>query len=52
MILIPAEEDTDPQFLLELVSNANKSSVGLIDLLSDEIYYYDRNINEIQIYED
>lgn len=52
VILIPAEEDTDPQFLLELVSNANKSSVGLIDLLSDEIYYYDRNINEIQIYEE
>lgn len=50
VILIPEEEDTDPQFLAELVKNANKGAVGLIDLLSDEIYYYDRNEKQIQIY--
>ncbi len=50
VILVPREEDTDPEFLQELVLDANRSSVGLIDLLSDRIYYYDRNKDEIQIY--
>ena len=49
MILIPEEEDTDPKFLAELVWNANQSSVGLIDLLSNQIYYYDRTAKEITI---
>lgn len=51
MILIPEDEETDPRLLSQLVWNANQSSVGLIDLLSNQIYYYDRNTKDITIYE-
>lgn len=51
-IMIVAEDnDLDPAFLKELLTNANNSSVGLIDLLGDNIYYYDRETDSISIYE-
>ncbi len=49
VMLLPEEDDISAQFLLELLTEANRSSVGLIDLLSDNIYYYDRNADEITI---
>lgn len=50
-ILAVDDEDVEPEFLKELVEDANMSSVGLIDLLSDNIYYYDRDKDEVTIYE-
>jgi hypothetical protein len=49
-MLVPEDDETDPEFLKNLLSDANKSSVGLIDLLSDNIYYYDRNTDNITIF--
>ena len=51
LMLVPEQEDTDPEFLAELVMEANQTAVGLIDLLSDNIYYYDRDRDEISMYE-
>ena len=50
VMLVPEDDETDPEFLKNLLSDANKSSVGLIDLLSDNIYYYDRNTDNITIF--
>ena len=50
MMLVPHREDTDAHFLAELVSEANQSTVGLVDLLSDRIYYYDRDTDTVSIY--
>ncbi|HCJ08472.1 MAG TPA: hypothetical protein DHV96_08975 [Lachnospiraceae bacterium] len=50
VILVPEEEDTDAAFFSQLVRDANQSSVGLIDLLSDQVYYYDREKKEILSY--
>ena len=50
VILVPEQEDTDIEFLQNLVIDANKSAVGLIDLLSDSIYYYQLEKDEITIY--
>ena len=49
VMLVPEDEETDPAFLMELLLDANKSSVGLIDLLSDNLYYYDRETDKISI---
>lgn len=51
MMLVPEDTDTDPQLLQEMVREANETAVGLIDLLSDNIYYYDREKDRITIYE-
>lgn len=51
LMLVPEQEDTALEFLAELVVEANQTAVGLIDLLSDNIYYYDRDRDEISIYE-
>lgn len=50
VILVPEEEDTDIEFLQNLVIDANQSAVGLIDLLSDSVYYYDLEQDEFRIY--
>ena len=50
VMLVPESAATDPMFLQELVVEANQSAVGLIDLLSDSIYYYDRETDQITIY--
>lgn len=50
MMLVPENSDTNPAFLADLVLHANCSAVGLIDLLSDNIYYYDRDKNQMFIY--
>ncbi|MCM1158483.1 MAG: DUF5688 family protein [Bacteroidales bacterium] len=50
VMLVPENEGTDAGFLQELVIEANRSAVGLIDLLSDNIYYYDGKQNRIYIY--
>lgn len=51
VILVPEGEDTNPIFLQELVKDANKTAVGLIDLLSDNIYYYSLEKDEISIFQ-
>ena len=51
-MLVVESDDTDPAFLKSLLNDANHSSVGLIDLLGDNIYYYDRNTDEVSIYKD
>lgn len=50
VMLVPENTDTEPEFLEELVEEANRSAVGLVDLLSDHIYYYDREKDQIFIY--
>lgn len=48
-ILVLDKDDAEPESLKELVIEANKDAVGLIDLLSNNIYYYDREKDEITI---
>ena len=50
VMLVPENTETEPEFLTNLVIEANQSAVGLIDLLSDNIYYYDREKDQIYIY--
>lgn len=50
VMLVPENAETEPEFLEELVEEANRSAVGLVDLLSDHIYYYDRDKDRILIY--
>ena len=50
MMLVPEDEDTDAEFLSQLVIEANQNAVGFIDLLSDNIYYYDREKDQVIIY--
>lgn len=51
VMLVPENTETEPEFLEGLVMEANKSAVGLIDLLSDHVYYYDREREQMYIYE-
>lgn len=50
VMLVPEDAETEPEFLESLVIDANQSAVGLIDLLSSNVYYYDREKNQISIY--
>lgn len=50
VMLVPENVETEPEFLANLVVEANNSAVGLIDLLSDNIYYYDKEKDQIYIY--
>lgn len=52
MMLVPENEETNPAFLRDLVVQANQSAVGFIDLLSDNIYYYDRELCQLLIFEE
>ena len=49
VMLIPEDDQTSSEFLQDLLHEANRSSVGLIDLLSDHIYYYDKDKDKIDI---
>ncbi|MDE5863232.1 MAG: hypothetical protein K2H34_02675, partial [Lachnospiraceae bacterium] len=51
VLLVPENVETDAVTLEEMVSDANHSAVGLIDLLSDHVYYYDRERDMVEIYE-
>lgn len=50
VMLVPENEETEAAFLADLVVEANNSAVGLIDLLSNHIYYYDREKEQMYIY--
>lgn len=50
VMLVPENAETETEFLEALVREANDSAVGLIDLLSDNIYYYDRERDECMLY--
>lgn len=51
VLLVPENVETDAATLEEMVADANHSAVGLIDLLSDHVYYYDRKRDMIEINE-
>lgn len=51
VLLVPENVETDAATLEEMVSDANHSAVGLIDLLSDHVYYYDRKRDMVEVYE-
>ncbi len=51
VMLVPEKDETDAEFLQELVIEANQSAVGLIDLLSDHIYYYNREQDQLLMYD-
>lgn len=50
VMLVPESAETEADFLTNLVIDANNSAVGLVDLLSDHIYYYDREKDQVYIY--
>ena len=47
VILVPADKIENPDDLFKMVSDANKTVVGLGDILSDSVYYYNRKKNQI-----
>lgn len=49
LMLVPEREDMDAAFLKELLTDANDSSVGFVDLLGQEVYYYDRDSDIVSI---
>lgn len=49
VLLVIKDEKTDPAVLTEMVREANYSAVGLIDLLSDNIYSYEQETDRVQI---
>lgn len=50
-MLIPECDGVDPLQLREVLNEVNMQSIGFMDYLSDNIYYYDRVSDEIKIYE-
>ena len=50
MLVLEDEQKQDSEFLQNLIVEANQSVVGLIDFLSDNMYYYDRETDEFRIY--
>ncbi|MDO5156103.1 MAG: DUF5688 family protein [Eubacteriales bacterium] len=50
VMLVPENADVEPEFLSNLVMEANQSTVGYIDLLSDHVYYYDKEREQVYIY--
>lgn len=50
VMLVPESMETEADSLANLVVDANHSAVGLIDLLSDNIYYYDKEKDQMYVY--
>lgn len=49
-MLIEDKEVDDPEYISDLLADANMKCVSTIDLLSDNVYFYDREKDEISIY--
>ena len=49
VILLPENDVYDPDFMREMICEVNESEVSLEERLSDNLYYYDRNTEEIRI---
>ena len=47
VLLMPATKEVEEQALLNLVRDANRTVVGLPDILSDSIYRFDSKRNRI-----
>lgn len=47
VLLVPKKDDIDPYHLKELVKEVNKTEVLVTDVLSDNVYYYSRENDEI-----
>lgn len=52
VMLVVEDDETEPTFLKDLVHSANTTAVGLIDVLSDNVYYYNRDTDDITICEE
>lgn len=48
LILIPQREEIDPYELREMVCEVNQKEVEAQEVLSDQVYYYDRSSDRIQ----
>lgn len=51
-LMIVMDNGYDLESLKELVRDANMTAVGKMDLLSDQVYYYDLEKDELHIYEE
>ncbi len=49
VIIVPEIYVDDKDYLKEIVKSANKTVVGLMDVLSDTVYYYNRSDNNISV---
>lgn len=49
MILVPADSVTNPENLQEIVQHANETVVNVDEYLSDSVYYYDREDDNIRL---
>ena len=47
MMICPDKEDISPSMLLSLVKEANHMVVTMGEVLSDNIYYYDRELQRL-----
>lgn len=49
VIMVPEVEIDDPEALFDMVRDANHTVVSLGDVLSDSVYYYDRENNQLRL---
>lgn len=49
VLLVPAEDNIDAAQLKEMVHSVNQTEVDEIEILSDNVYYYDRELNKVTI---
>lgn len=49
VILIPTDLESDPEFLADMVKEVNATSIEREEVLSDHVYYYDRETDEMQL---
>ena len=47
VILLPAHESCDEDYMRSMIAEINRTQVDIEDRLSDSLYYYDRENNEI-----
>ncbi len=48
-LLLPADDETKPQGLLEIVYNVNRNIISEEEILSDNVYHYDVNTKKLSI---
>ena len=51
VILLPKSEEMEPEYLREMVLEVNRTEVGEKDLLSDNVYQFDRERCEVLMYD-
>ena len=48
VILVPAAEDSDASFFANMVRDINRTQVDPIEVLSDSVYFYDRELHIVR----